>query len=93
MSPEKRLDLIRAFRGANSVRLYSSCEQQESSCCSSFYGDTAEIKAARSIFCSRLPGQRTANAFFKETKPFQHFMETCARDWGKGGRGKSALAA
>ena len=73
--------------------LQSYIEQQESSCCSSFYGDTAEIEAARSIFCSRLPGQRTANAFFKETKPFQHFMETCARDWGKGGRGKSALAA
>ena len=73
------------------VNLHPYIEQQDSSCCSSFYGDTAEIEAARSIFCSRLPGRRAANAIIKETKPFQHFMETCARDWGKGGRGKSGL--
>ena len=40
--------------------LQSYIEQQESPCCSSFYGDTAEIEAAHSIFCSRLPGRRAA---------------------------------
>ena len=40
--------------------LHPYIEQQESSCCSSFYRDTAEIEAARSICCSRLPGRRAA---------------------------------
>ena len=37
-----------------------SCKQQAEACCSSFYGDTAEIEAARSICCSRLPERRAA---------------------------------
>ena len=42
------------------VNLHPYIEQQDSSCCSSFYGDTAEIEAARSIFCSRLPERPAA---------------------------------
>ena len=42
------------------VNLHPYIEQQAEACCSSFYGDTAEIEAARSIFCSRLPGRRAA---------------------------------
>ena len=38
------------------VNLPYYIEQQAEACCSSFYGDTAEIEAARSICCSLLSG-------------------------------------
>ena len=42
------------------TNLHPYIEQQAEACCSWFYGDTAEIKAARSIFCSLLPERRDA---------------------------------
>ena len=42
------------------TNLHPYIEQQAEACCSSLYGDTAEIEAARSIFCSRLPERQAA---------------------------------